>query len=883
MGDARTTGTIELRPDQLCTPPKATKPWWGRIICLLINHVELAAAGKADAYCKLCKKMLRYNKNTGNLSDHVNSLHKEALDEMLGGGGGQKQGIAQYCEQVPHFELQAVRWMVHTYQPISAVEQTTYKDMIAAANPSVRVPSGRNVAARLADLEEKARDSIKGSLKQLFLAITADAWSSPVMDSYLSVTATGLDESFKLISLPLECSPFPGSHTAERIYEKLQQLLARNGIDEDYVSAIVADNAANQKRAGELAPYDSLGCAPHTLQLTVKLVLEDPLCAALLKKCRRIVGSFKHSALKVQELKAEQMRLKGTTRRVLQDVKTRWSSTFMSIDMLCDSQMAIHVVCARHADPDGGKRKKAKAPLPAPAAAAAMPVAAGASKRSSAVSATAAKAATTARAVTRLFSGAATQLAPGALADADTDSSDSDDYYSSSDDGGSDIDYETPGPPDPQPAVTEVVEVLDDHSVSSDDSVGASSSDSSDAMSDSNAVKPKKRKSSSNSSSKVKGKRSSSSKGSSSTSKGSSKGGSSSKSSSSKSSSTKGSSSKGSSRGGSGNASKRAKKGGSAADAVMAKKKPKQSKADRFMVALTTEEWNLLKLVRDLLQPFHEAQKALEGEQYITRSWLPYYINDISKHLQEFIDQNEGDLSTAATALLADLTERWQEWPRATRIAVALDPRTKYMSCFDKDVRDAAWCDVVGEMKALYLQQRAKTAAAAQSDSSGDQEQSALLPTAAVAAATAAAHTSRFADVDLSVDPDADDDETFDDSITDADMVLLSQRIESEKKCFRSKSEPALLSGNPCEWWRDRAVAYPLLSVVARKWLAVPASSAASERMFSSAGLTVNKKRTSLKPELVATLVFLKTAWPSLEAQGVLYGRDSKCKQSTNK
>jgi hypothetical protein len=253
------------------------------------------------------------------------------------------------------------------------------------------------------------------------------------------------------------------------------------------------------------------------------------------------------------------------------------------------------------------------------------------------VSATAAKAA---RAVTRLFSGAATQLALGALADADTDSSDSDDYYSSSDDGGSDIDYEIPGTPDPQPAVTEVVEVLDDHSVSSDDSVRASSSDSSDAMSDSYAVKPKKRKSSSNSSSKGKGKRSSSSKGSSSTSKGSSKGGSSSKSS-----STKGSSSKGSSRGGSGNASKRAKKGGTAADTVMPKKKPKQSKADRFMVVLTTEEWNLLKLVRDLSQPFHEAQKALEGEQYITRSWLPYCINDISKHLQKFIDQDEGDLS----------------------------------------------------------------------------------------------------------------------------------------------------------------------------------------------------------------------------------------------
>jgi zinc finger BED domain-containing protein 1 (E3 SUMO-protein ligase ZBED1) len=82
---------------------------------------------------------------------------------------------------------------------------------------------------------------------------------------------------------------------------------------------------------------------------------------------------------------------------------------------------------------------------------------------------------------------------------------------------------------------------------------------------------------------------------------------------------------------------------------------------------------------------------------------------------------------------------------------------------------------------------------------------------------------------------------------------------------------------NPYMWWRERAANYPLLSVVARKWLAVPASSAASERMFSSAGLTVSKKRTRLKTDHVSTLVFLKTAWPTLEAKGILYGSNGKC------
>ena len=41
---------------------------------------------------------------------------------------------------------------------------------------------------------------------------------------------------------------------------------------------------------------------------------------------------------------------------------------------------------------------------------------------------------------------------------------------------------------------------------------------------------------------------------------------------------------------------------------------------------------------------------------------------------------------------------------------------------------------------------------------------------------------------------------------------------------------------NVLEWWRDAASRYPKLSLVARKILAVPASSSASESVFSVAG-----------------------------------------------
>ena len=441
---------------------------------------------------------------------------------------------------------------------------------------------------------------------------------------------------------------------------------------------------------------------------------------------------------------------------------------------MCDKQKPIDVYCMRHADPQAdvalsrhkSNVKAASRSTSAATAVAAAAIASAARETSAAVvpEATTAAAATMARAATRLLFGAAQKLAPGALADAATDS-DSDDYYSSSDDNS--VDYNTPAARAPEVEVVDVGESGGDN----EEGAGKSSSDSSgdsgaSDFEDSLPSLSKKRKVKSNYASKH-------SRASSGKAKGESVAKSSSKGCSSKMQSTI-SNRKAA-------ASKRlGKTCGSGSDdkVVEQKKAPSKKKGDRYMVSLKPAEWATLRMMRDLLKPFHTAQTALEGEKYITRSWWPYYINDIRQHLQIFVDEEDGGLITAAAALLADLDVRWQEWPRATRMAVALDPRTKYMACFDKSDRNAAWADVVAEMKALYLQQKSSTATAAAISAAKSTSSNSSQPTttlAAAVAAAAAAKASRF-NVDLSVDPDAsDEDESCADAGTDNDILLLGQ------------------------------------------------------------------------------------------------------------
>ena len=446
---------------------------------------------------------------------------------------------------------------------------------------------------------------------------------------------------------------------------------------------------------------------------------------------------------------------------------------------------------------------------------------------------------------TRLRTGALQQL-PGALAEKESDED------TSSDDGSVGIaGEETDGSPDDVPP--EVIDVgdEDDGAACSDDgNTGSSSSDGDTAIGST--------KSNSSSSAKGKGKAASSSRG----------------------------------RGGRGRARGRgrtvqANSSSSSSKAVArAVKLPSKRKGDKHMPQLTDDDWCKLSELRTMLNVFYEATTQLEGEKYVTCSMVPLHIKAIVTELEKLSTSYDSSISATADLLLADLRKRWQEWPRAIYINVALDPRTKRMSCFDAQQKTEAWRLVKEEMASLERHKvaaatttaaAAAAAATATATSSPQQQQQPQRGGSSSSAPRASSGSSSSTRKRASIfESDADD--THSDDGTEVTTIdpeyFLQSRIDNEIKLFKElgRLDPRKDRQTPFEWWRSAATAYPLLAAVARKWLAVPASSAASERLFSSAGLTVSKKRTRLGTDRVSTLVFLKTAWPTLQRKGLLHG-----------
>lgn len=80
----------------------------------------------------------------------------------------------------------------------------------------------------------------------------------------------------------------------------------------------------------------------------------------------------------------------------------------------------------------------------------------------------------------------------------------------------------------------------------------------------------------------------------------------------------------------------------------------------------------------------------------------------------------------------------------------------------------------------------------------------------------------------------------------------VQKEIEQYEKLPRADA-----SSHPLEWWKVHCKQFPALSLLAKKYLCICASSSSSERVFSTSGHIVSKRRSCLKPEKINMLVFL--------------------------
>lgn len=96
-------------------------------------------------------------------------------------------------------------------------------------------------------------------------------------------------------------------------------------------------------------------------------------------------------------------------------------------------------------------------------------------------------------------------------------------------------------------------------------------------------------------------------------------------------------------------------------------------------------------------------------------------------------------------------------------------------------------------------------------------------------------------------------------TFTEVSVVRRSASSRAEEELKKYLEVPPLsLSENPLSWWRTHQTAFPLLAGLAKRYLCIPGTSVAAERVFSTAGDIVTAQRSSLTPAQVDQLLFLQ-------------------------
>lgn len=82
------------------------------------------------------------------------------------------------------------------------------------------------------------------------------------------------------------------------------------------------------------------------------------------------------------------------------------------------------------------------------------------------------------------------------------------------------------------------------------------------------------------------------------------------------------------------------------------------------------------------------------------------------------------------------------------------------------------------------------------------------------------------------------------------------QRPEDELKAYQH-DRTISRAEDPLAWWKANETKYPRLAILTRRYLSITATSVPSERVFSVAGLILNKRRSALSAEHANILIFL--------------------------
>jgi zinc finger BED domain-containing protein 1 (E3 SUMO-protein ligase ZBED1) len=335
--------------------------------------------------CKACGKSYNWHGSTTNMKAHVKDAHGTNIDVDCGDESESNtidQESARKKKKFEAIDQQLLKAIISTNNPFRMVEDDQIKKLFWMLNPSYKLPNRKKLSGQLLSKEYDLMVSMLASQLEeaRSISITLDIWTSKQRYPYLGVTCHFFDKNQVLVHQTLTIEHLSGSHEASILKPVILNILIDWKIQQKLV-AIVTDNASNMVKLGQelIESFNQnsqkiyrISCAAHILNLIVGRLSKkvDPLPESqsqedddqedgsyildneekeflegyktLIARCRRVAAAFHQSNNLSELLRLKQKQLKINEHELIQDVSTRWNSTYLLLERMLEQIDAIN-------------------------------------------------------------------------------------------------------------------------------------------------------------------------------------------------------------------------------------------------------------------------------------------------------------------------------------------------------------------------------------------------------------------------------------------------------------------------------------------------------------------------------------------------------------
>ncbi|KAG0153440.1 hypothetical protein PDIDSM_5293 [Penicillium digitatum] len=257
--------------------------------------------------------------------------------------------------------------------------------------PKNRPAYQKNARTIRRHLDITIQNNQKGILQRLpegcRLSIALDCWTSPFQQAFMAITGYFIDHNWDYCEILLGFEPLHGSHTGENLSKTVTQILTEHGIS-DRVLSVTTDNATNNntlmqsvqdhlqsQHSSDLSIF-RVPCIAHVIQLSLNELLGKLKAVPSNKEIELEWSEEKTHSFQNKRNTSGSIQITYTLKKIrglavfinaspqrreafialqpepalipIQDVRTRWNSTFLMLNRAKKLQPFYDQYCTDH-------------------------------------------------------------------------------------------------------------------------------------------------------------------------------------------------------------------------------------------------------------------------------------------------------------------------------------------------------------------------------------------------------------------------------------------------------------------------------------------------------------------------------------------------------